>query len=429
MAFLNEVGLQHFWNHISEKIANKVNNSYTAANEIAINTLLKSEADSMPDNSMRFIIIQNAANGRNFNAGSWTFEISKYGVDNAAYTAYSTVSQQILRSNYTDAQTNTWEETSLQLDTTLTLADYAADSKAVGDAINEKSVVAYDTDNNGNIVFQSYLEGEEGDDTIHIDATLTIEGSAADAKAVGDRFTTVEDEVYGRAAATHATQHAIGGSDVITPAMIGADPAGTARTEATNALNSAKSYTDESIADLINSAPATLDTLGEIATAMQENINVVEALEGAISNKAAAVHTHTPDEVGLSGGEVGQILTKTSSGVAWEDAVNKFDYILLKDQENGYDYVMTMQGGSIVTYLPTVAIEVTTLPKTNYSVGETFDASGMVVKAKQADNNSNTITDYTVNVPAFNAAGQYYVTVSYTELDKTYTTDFICVVS
>lgn len=46
------------------------------------------------------------------------------------------------------------------------------------------------------------------------------------------------------------------------------------------------SYTDKQIADLINGAPDTLDTLGEIAKAMQENDTVVEALHDAIGNKA-----------------------------------------------------------------------------------------------------------------------------------------------
>lgn len=45
-------------------------------------------------------------------------------------------------------------------------------------------------------------------------------------------------------------------------------------------------YTDQKIADLINGAPSTLDTLGEIATAMAENANVVDALNGAIGTKA-----------------------------------------------------------------------------------------------------------------------------------------------
>ena len=42
---------------------------------------------------------------------------------------------------------------------------------------------------------------------------------------------------------------------------------------------------DNKIAALVNSAPETLDTLGEIATAIQENETVVDALNAAIGNK------------------------------------------------------------------------------------------------------------------------------------------------
>ena len=45
-------------------------------------------------------------------------------------------------------------------------------------------------------------------------------------------------------------------------------------------------YTDTKIAELINSAPETLDTLGEIAAAIQDNVDIVDALNEAIGNKA-----------------------------------------------------------------------------------------------------------------------------------------------
>ena len=47
-----------------------------------------------------------------------------------------------------------------------------------------------------------------------------------------------------------------------------------------------KIYVDEKIADLVNSAPETLDTLGELATAFSENKEVVDALDEAITSKA-----------------------------------------------------------------------------------------------------------------------------------------------
>ena len=52
------------------------------------------------------------------------------------------------------------------------------------------------------------------------------------------------------------------------------------------------SYTDTQIAALINGAPGTLDTLGEIARAMQDNAELLDVLDAAIDKKADATHTH-----------------------------------------------------------------------------------------------------------------------------------------
>lgn len=46
-----------------------------------------------------------------------------------------------------------------------------------------------------------------------------------------------------------------------------------------------KAYTDTEVAALVNSAPETLDTLGELAAAFEENQEVVEALDASITNK------------------------------------------------------------------------------------------------------------------------------------------------
>lgn len=62
-----------------------------------------------------------------------------------------------------------------------------------------------------------------------------------------------------------------------------------------SAYANANAYTDQKIADLINGAPTTLDTLGEIATAMADNKDVVDALDEAIGTKAnqSELDTHT----------------------------------------------------------------------------------------------------------------------------------------
>ena len=51
-----------------------------------------------------------------------------------------------------------------------------------------------------------------------------------------------------------------------------------------NVLNDAKSYTDDSIQGLINGAPEAMDTLKELADAIADNADVIDALNSAIAN-------------------------------------------------------------------------------------------------------------------------------------------------
>ena len=51
-----------------------------------------------------------------------------------------------------------------------------------------------------------------------------------------------------------------------------------------------KSYVDEQIANLVDSAPDTMNTLGERATALKENQDVVAVLDSAITNKADKIY-------------------------------------------------------------------------------------------------------------------------------------------
>jgi hypothetical protein len=51
-------------------------------------------------------------------------------------------------------------------------------------------------------------------------------------------------------------------------------------------LKKVKEYTDQQIANLVGSAPETLDTLQELSTALKDNANIVDTLNNAISKKA-----------------------------------------------------------------------------------------------------------------------------------------------
>ena len=126
---------------------------------------------------------------------------------------------------------------------------------------------------------------------------------------------------------------------------VGADAEGSAD----KALTDAKSYTDKKISDLINSAPTTLDTLGEIAKAMEENADVVQALEDSIGSKASTsdLNTHTTNkdnphgvtkrQLGLDKVEnksSGEIISEipiadgTCNGLMSADAYNNLDSVI-----------------------------------------------------------------------------------------------------
>ena len=59
-----------------------------------------------------------------------------------------------------------------------------------------------------------------------------------------------------------------------------------AREQIQETLNTAKQYTDTEVAALVNSAPETLDTIGELAAALEENKDMIETLDAAITHKA-----------------------------------------------------------------------------------------------------------------------------------------------
>ena len=74
-------------------------------------------------------------------------------------------------------------------------------------------------------------------------------------------------------------------------------------------------YVDESIANLVNSAPDTLDTLGELAIAFNENKEVVDALNEAITNKQNKNVIVTKDsETGKATMTAPEIMVKVQAG-------------------------------------------------------------------------------------------------------------------
>ena len=93
------------------------------------------------------------------------------------------------------------------------------------------------------------------------------------------------------------------------------------------------SYVDEKIAGLINSAPETLDTLGELATAFGENKEVVDTLNESIVNKQNKnVIVYRDAETGKASMTAPEVMEKVRAG------------------ENVY-YTTNLSGGTLHPYL------------------------------------------------------------------------------
>lgn len=78
-------------------------------------------------------------------------------------------------------------------------------------------------------------------------------------------------------------------------------------------IYASQDYVDQKVSDLVNSAPETLDTLGELATAMQENESVIEALNSAITNKQDTI-TGAASSIVSNNLTANRILVSNSSG-------------------------------------------------------------------------------------------------------------------
>lgn len=111
-----------------------------------------------------------------------------------------------------------------------------------------------------------------------------------------------------------------------TASEVGADESGTAEAKAKEALSSAKAYTDDKIADLINGAPETMDTLKEVADAISANKTVVEALNESIGTraKAADLTAHTVDKSNPHGVTKSQVGLGNVPNVATNDQTPTF---------------------------------------------------------------------------------------------------------
>ena len=128
---------------------------------------------------------------------------------------------------------------------------------------------------------------------------------------VGTTENTILDGALGQALSDSFSFHSAdtGNPHAVTKSQIGlsdvdntadtAKPVSTLQQQAIDtAYAGSNAYTDAKIAELIDGAPSTLDTLGEIARALQEGGGISDALDAAIGTKAsqAELDSHTEND-------------------------------------------------------------------------------------------------------------------------------------
>lgn len=120
------------------------------------------------------------------------------------------------------------------------------------------------------------------------------------------------------------------------PDQVGADPEGAAL----EALVEAKAYTNTAVADLVNSAPETLDTLGELAEAFNENADMVTTLEAAIVAKAEKDDLENLSDLVAMNATSIENLQKQVLPIS----------LILADAITGVSYTIQIQNGQLVSF-------------------------------------------------------------------------------
>lgn len=161
--------------------------------------------------------------------------------------------------DYYDEKNKTWTEEKIAVETErATNVEDELNTKIVDEVTRAKSAEQTNAD-----AINAETTRAQNAEITKVDKTTTING-----KALSSNITLSASDV---------------GADASGSAS---DALAEAKEYANDVYTNSNLYTDEKIADLINGAPTTLDTLKEIADAMAENEIVVEALDEAIGTKA-----------------------------------------------------------------------------------------------------------------------------------------------
>lgn len=97
-------------------------------------------------------------------------------------------------------------------------------------------------------------------------------------------------------------------------------------------------------------------------------------------------------------------------------------HIVLTDEINGYNYIVSMRDGNLISYCEASSISVTAMPtKTKYLDGDPFNPAGMIITARCKDGSTREVNGFTYD-STVNSANVNNFIITYKEGNNTFTT-------
>ena len=233
--------------------------------------------------------------------------------------------------------------------------------------------------------------------TIEIDRTLSVDGGIAEASATGAAIKLLNNKID--QLHSDAQAEAIQLDDL------------------TESVNGAKDYI--LFRDVVTKY---------IYTVRVEN-GVLVCVSRCVGISVTTQPTKTEYEVGEIFNPAGMVVSAVCENGATREIIDYvYDKFAITENTTSIQIAYIENGITFVTNVPItinndpVGISVTTQPnKTQYEVGETFNATGMVVTLTYEDGTTKEVTDYSYPTTAL-IGGTKSVTITYTEDGDTFTT-------